>query len=132
MEISHKMLDRAYESSSFRELADAPPDALQGLSAADAEQLRIMFHIKTVRDLANCKFFKWAHAIVTLADEVDTVEERAKESLLDDAIEMTFPSSDPISVSAGITRIEIAPDKVEAQTDHQNTNSIREEGGARH
>jgi len=47
-------------------------------------------------------------------------EERAKEELLDDAVEMTFPASDPISVDAGITRIEVAPDTVNAQTDHQH------------
>lgn len=43
----------------------------------------------------------------------------AKEALLDDAVEMTFPASDPISVNSGITRIEVAPDKVDAHGDHQ-------------
>lgn len=50
--------------------------------------------------------------------------ENAKETLLDDAIEMTFPSSDPISVSSGITRIEKAPDMAEARTDHQNSPAV--------
>jgi hypothetical protein len=45
--------------------------------------------------------------------------DQAKESLLDDAVEMTFPASDPISVSSGITRIEVAPDMVDAHDDHQ-------------
>ena len=49
-----------------------------------------------------------------------TVEEKAKEELLDDAVEMTFPASDPISVDAGITRIEVAPEKVNAHSDHQH------------
>lgn len=44
--------------------------------------------------------------------------ENAKESLLDDALEMSFPSSDPISVSSGIKRITVAPDMVDAGTDH--------------
>jgi hypothetical protein len=48
----------------------------------------------------------------------------AAEALLDDAIEMTFPSSDPISVSCGITRIEVMPDKVDAGKDHQNSNAV--------
>jgi hypothetical protein len=43
----------------------------------------------------------------------------AKEALLDDAVEMTFPASDPISVNSGITRIEVAPEKVDAHDDHQ-------------
>jgi hypothetical protein len=33
---------------------------------------------------------------------------------------MTFPASDPISVDAGITRIEVPPETVDAQTDHQH------------
>jgi hypothetical protein len=48
----------------------------------------------------------------------------ADEALLDSAIEMTFPSSDPISVSSGITRIEVQPDKVDASKDHQHSNAV--------
>jgi hypothetical protein len=51
-------------------------------------------------------------------------EEQAKESLLDDAIEMSFPASDPISVQASITRIEKAPDTVDAHADHQNIHEV--------
>jgi hypothetical protein len=56
--------------------------------------------------------------------EVETEKDKAKETLLDDAIEMTFPSSDPISVASSITRIEVAPEMVAARTDHQNSQSI--------
>jgi hypothetical protein len=46
---------------------------------------------------------------------------KAEELLLDDAVEMTFPASDPVSVDPNsITRIEKAPDKVNASEDHQN------------
>jgi hypothetical protein len=48
----------------------------------------------------------------------------AKETLLDDAVEMTFPASDPLAVTSGITRIEVPPEKVEASTDHQSASSI--------
>nr|WP_315481710.1 DUF2188 domain-containing protein [uncultured Undibacterium sp.] len=51
-------------------------------------------------------------------------KEIAKETLLDDALEMSFPSSDPISVNSGITRIEVAPDMVDQSVDHQNSQSI--------
>jgi hypothetical protein len=50
--------------------------------------------------------------------------ETAQESLLDDAIEMTFPSSDPISVAVGFTKIEAIPDMVSARLDHQNSRII--------
>jgi hypothetical protein len=55
----------------------------------------------------------------------------AKEALLDDAVEMTFPASDPISVNSGITRIEVAPDKVDAHGDHQLAGEIEVEGSAK-
>jgi hypothetical protein len=32
-----------------------------------------------------------------------------EEALLDDAVEMTFPASDPLAVTSGITRIEVPP-----------------------
>lgn len=65
----NKAVDKAYESKSLKEIADAPVDALQGVSAGDAELLLKAFNIKTVRDLGTNKFFAWAHAIVTLADK---------------------------------------------------------------
>lgn len=117
----NQCVDKAYEGKSFMELAAAPIDALQGISATDAAMLKKVFNISTIREFADLKALKWATAIVTLADEVETDEDKAKESLLDDALEMSFPSSDPISVDSGITRIEVAPDMVAAQTDHQNS-----------
>jgi hypothetical protein len=48
-------------------------------------------------------------------------KQEAEECLLDDAVEMTFPASDPVSVDPNsITRIEKAPEKVDASEDHQN------------
>ncbi|HQV41807.1 MAG: hypothetical protein IT466_04765 [Moraxellaceae bacterium] len=64
----NKALDKAYESKSLKELADAPVDALAGVSENDAKLLKEAFNVKTVRDLANLKYVKWAQAIVTLAD----------------------------------------------------------------
>lgn len=64
-----KALDKAWEGKSFKELADAPVDALAGVSAKDAEALMAAFGVKTIRDLANLKYSKWARAIVTLADQ---------------------------------------------------------------
>ena len=61
-------IDKSYETKSLKELADAPVDALQGVSAGDAELLAKAFNIKTVRDLGTHKFFRWAQAIVVLAD----------------------------------------------------------------
>jgi hypothetical protein len=120
----NKCVDKAYEDKSFKELADAPINALKNVSAKDAELLKEAFNVTTIREFADLKFVKWATAIAVLAEEVETEQDKAKETLLDEALEMSFPSSDPISVSSGITRIEVAPDMVDAQTDHQNSQSI--------
>ncbi len=62
-----KFLDKAYEKKEFAELADAPVDALQGLSAGDADALKKALNIKTVRDLATNKYVMVAQAIVGLS-----------------------------------------------------------------
>jgi len=61
-------IDKAYESKSLKELADSPISALQGLSEGDAKLLLDAFKVRTIRDLANLKYVKWAKAIVTLAE----------------------------------------------------------------
>ena len=60
-------VDKAYEQKSFDELADAPVDALEGLSKGDAEALQQAFRIRTIRQLAESKFVLRAQAIVNLA-----------------------------------------------------------------
>lgn len=62
-----KHLDKAYEMKSFEELADAPVDALEGVSKGDAELLLKAFNIRTIRDLAESKFVLRAQAIVNLS-----------------------------------------------------------------
>ena len=62
-----QFVDKAYESKDFSELADSPVDALQGVSAGDAEALQKALNIKTIRDLADNKFVKRAQAITLLA-----------------------------------------------------------------
>jgi hypothetical protein len=63
-----KKLMKAWEGKSAQELADAPVTVLEGLTEADAELLNKAFGVKTIRDLAKQKHFRWAQAIVTLAD----------------------------------------------------------------
>ena len=64
----NKAVDKAYENKSFKELADSPVDALQGVSEGDAKLLKEAFNVKTIKDLANLKYVKWAQAIIVLAD----------------------------------------------------------------
>ena len=119
------IVDDQFKSKCFRELVEAPLSALRGVSASDARVLSEAFGVNTIGELAELRFVKWAAAIrVLAAEEADTKEEKAKEVLLDEAVEMTFPASDPISVDAGITRIEVPPEMVDASTDHQAAKSI--------
>ena len=62
-----KLLDKAYEDKPVAELVNAPVEALQGVSAADAEALKRAFNIKTIGDLAGSKYVLAAQAIAHLA-----------------------------------------------------------------
>jgi len=61
------ILDKAWEKKSLKEICAASPSVLEGVSDADAVKLKEAFGIKTVEDLATCKYFLWAQAIATLA-----------------------------------------------------------------
>jgi hypothetical protein len=61
-----KALDKAYESKSVKEILDASPAALAGVTDADAEHLADAFGIKTVRQLGTNKFFAVAAALAAL------------------------------------------------------------------
>jgi hypothetical protein len=61
-----KALDKAYEDKSLKEILDASPAALAGVTDADAEALHKALNIKTVRQLGTNKFFAFAAALVAL------------------------------------------------------------------
>ncbi|MGJ9419593.1 hypothetical protein ACHAC9_17820 [Massilia sp. CMS3.1] len=119
------IVSEQYHGKSLRELVDAPLTALCGIGEKEAQAFQDAFNVSTIRQLAQLKFITHAVAIEMMASaEHPSSSETARETLLDEAVEMTFPASDPISVDSGITRIEVAPDKVEAARDHQNASAI--------
>ncbi len=61
-----KALDKAYEDKSLKEILDASPAALAGVTDDDAAALEKAFNIKTVRQLGSNKFFALAAALVAL------------------------------------------------------------------
>lgn len=63
----HQFLDKDYEQQEFNDLAEAPVDAIQGLSQSDADALKQALGVRTVRDLAENKFVRIAQALVALA-----------------------------------------------------------------
>jgi len=64
----NKIVDKAYEQKSFKEIANAPVAALQGVSDSDGKLLQEAFNVKTVADLAKLKYVRWAQAICALAE----------------------------------------------------------------
>jgi len=64
----NKYLDKAYEKLTFKEIINAPVSAIQGITEKDGELLKEAFNVKTVSDLANLKYVKWAQAICVLAE----------------------------------------------------------------
>jgi len=118
------IVNQQFHGKSFSELVNAPLTALCGVNVQQAQAFAGI-GVHTVGDLAKLQIVNYAIAIKALAGcEGMSSKQQAEEGLLDDAVEMTFPASDPISVDSGITRIEVAPDKVEASTDHQHVQSI--------
>jgi hypothetical protein len=65
-----KKLDKDYEGKSLKEILDAPPSALAGLTDKHAELLAGM-GIKTVRDLGSNKYFALAGVLVALSNHTD-------------------------------------------------------------
>lgn len=121
------IVNEQFHGKTFRELAEAPLSALRGVGEQQAAALADTLGVKTIGDLAGLQVVNYAIAIKALAGcEGQSSKEKAEETLLDDAVEMTFPASDPISVDAGITRIEVAPDMVDAGRDHQHAAAIEE------
>jgi predicted flap endonuclease-1-like 5' DNA nuclease len=64
----NKAVDKSYESKSLKEIADAPPSALAGVTEAHDKALATL-GIKTIKDLAEWKYAAWARAIVELSKQ---------------------------------------------------------------
>jgi hypothetical protein len=61
-----KSLDKAYEDKSLKDILDASPAALAGVTDDDARHLADAFGIKTVRQFGANKYFAVAAALVAL------------------------------------------------------------------
>lgn len=65
-----KKLDKAYENVSLKEILDAPPSALSGLTEKH-DELYAQVGIKTVRDLGTNKYVAFAQALAALEKQAD-------------------------------------------------------------
>ena len=76
MNVDHA-LDKEFETKSLTELLEAPLSALEGLTEKANETLADM-HVKTIKDLAEFKYARWAEAIVEMSkfEELKSKSER--------------------------------------------------------
>jgi len=86
-------VDVAYHGTALRQIIDLPVTALQGIGEQRAEVLN-KFKVKTVRDLANWKFYQIAKSIKALA-EVEEEDGRVETSMqnINDALDKDFEKS---------------------------------------
>ncbi|MFI8367672.1 hypothetical protein [Streptomyces sp. NPDC085466] len=61
-----KVLDSAWADKDLPEILAAPVAALKGVSDRDGELLEQAFGVKTVADLADLKYVRWAQALAAL------------------------------------------------------------------
>ncbi|MUT92050.1 hypothetical protein [Streptomyces sp. Z38] len=61
-----KVLDKAWADKSLQEVLAAPVAALKGVSDRDGELIQEAFGVKTVADLADLKYVRWAQALAAL------------------------------------------------------------------
>ncbi|MFE4539038.1 hypothetical protein ACFRKB_28885 [Streptomyces scopuliridis] len=61
-----KMLDKAWADKTLPEILAAPVSALKGVSDRDGELLQEAFGVRTVADLADLKYTRWAQALAVL------------------------------------------------------------------
>ncbi len=120
------IVNQDYRGKTLVELVNSPLIALCGVNEQQASAFAAA-GVHTIGDLANMQIVGYATAIKALSScEGASSKEQAEEALMDDAVEMTFPASDPVSVQSSITRIEVAPDKVDASRDHQHAQAMEE------
>lgn len=84
---------------------DAPLEVLNCLTRHEATLLKSTFHVLTIRDLVNHKLMRCINALSRLEQEVAMQQTVATESVLDEALAMTFPASDPIAIQTVVSHI---------------------------
>eukprot|EP00934_Nitzschia_sp_Nitz4_P008869 Nitzschia sp. Nitz4//scaffold211_size37880//3548//4105//NITZ4_007698-RA/size37880-processed-gene-0.0-mRNA-1//1//CDS//3329541955//8859//frame0 len=78
-----KAVDKAYEAKSLKEICEAPAEALEGISKEACDLLETL-GVKSIGDLAEFKYCRWAEAIVAASafEETKTAKERKLDAAL--------------------------------------------------
>lgn len=110
--------DQQPQRQALENWANSPLESMQGFDSKVLKELTMLLGVTSVRDFAHHRLVRLTSKITALAEELVLEKANVGETLLDDALEMSFPASDPISVSSSITRIEVAPEMADARQDH--------------
>jgi len=78
--ILKKYLDKKYEKMSWREVANAPVSAISGISEQDSRDLKEVFGIDTIRELAQNKYVCIAQGINSFSKASAQIIDKAFES----------------------------------------------------
>lgn len=62
----NKRIIKAFQHIPFKEIPEAPVEALRGVGKQAVDLLYKSFHVKTVRDLADLKYILWAQELLAL------------------------------------------------------------------
>lgn len=106
-----------YAEKSAQELADAPLSALTGVSKKAAHMLEREFHVTTIAGFSRLGFVQAVNAIMAPLEAAILAQEAAGQELLDEALAMSFPSSDPVSVTSAIKHLNLEPAVVASEAD---------------
>jgi hypothetical protein len=120
----HGAVVRAYDGMRPAELAEAPTEALKGLSPAAARRLKAAFGIASIRDMAGNQLVQQATGIVTLADE-ETIES-GNEQAPDSGRSLRELADGPVSRLDGVT-----PRQARVLRETLRTRTIRDLAGNR-
>eukprot|EP00931_Biecheleriopsis_adriatica_P059342 TRINITY_DN3549_c0_g1_i2.p1 TRINITY_DN3549_c0_g1~~TRINITY_DN3549_c0_g1_i2.p1 ORF type:complete len:1287 (+),score=344.35 TRINITY_DN3549_c0_g1_i2:53-3913(+) len=94
----NQVLDKACEMKSLKEILELKPSALQGLAAA-ADKALSTLHVKTVGQLGEWKYARWAEFIVNLAKFEEASATDGKED--DKPLVPTAASPKPLAPTSG-------------------------------
>jgi len=98
-----KFFDKEHETKTILELAKAPVDAISGVSATDAEDLKKAFGIVTVEDLATNKYVMLAQALNVFSENSDMILDKKFE-----AAEYKNLADKPVYAISGVSEADAA------------------------
>lgn len=111
-----KLMSPAVDVKNWILLADSPLDQLFEFSAQERQSIKQLFGEISVSGFATHRLVSLACAVTAIAKDLAVNQVLLEEEHLDAALTMSFPASDPISISGpAVTAEEILANKLAAE-----------------